>query len=126
MGATCYHGRVQEFFNDDFLIRWVVDDYRVSFQVWLSSGREGLSDGTLGPPLFGEEMSEDPETTDTYAAGVIKWDACSEVTFDDHLHLCGRHCWMSHLALMAHLWRRAFELMKSPMEDKDKAPLTLP
>lgn len=64
----------------------------------------------------GSTSSDDEDTFDVadavvYCGGAIKFDGCAEVTFEDHLHLCGRGCWQAHVDLMAWIWRRAGELL---------------
>ncbi len=75
----------------------------------------------------GLDMTPDMGDADIYVSGNIKWDGCSEVTFDpEGLHLCGRGCWQDHVALMAWIWRRAGELIAAKVAScEDFKPLTL-
>lgn len=115
----------------EFTIRWDIGDSRVCFDVWEVAARECLADGVMGPPEYekdgtsnGEALTQNPLEAERYASGSIKWDGCSEVTFAESLHLCGRSCWQAHIAVVAYLWRRAGELQRSPLPD-EFTPLSL-
>lgn len=119
--------------DDEFTIVWSVDQFRAVFHVyWIVSSECHHADGTIDRrPWYhrdgaadGMDLVTETSQATVYAGGGIKWDGCSEVTFEDHLHLCGRGCWESHLSIMAYLWPRAGELMRaSAVEDGDTSHL---
>ncbi len=39
-----------------------------------------------------------------YLNGSIKWDGCSNINFEDGLHLCGKYYWDMHCKMMNELW----------------------
>ena len=40
-----------------------------------------------------EDFNDYIEDGERYMSAYIKWDGCSSITFDDPLHLCGKHSW---------------------------------
>lgn len=72
-----------------------------------------------------ENMTLDLAEAEVYAHGSIKWDGCSTISFGDDMHMCGHGSWQAHVDLMAHLWRRAGEIMGKSVDDGEFQNLTL-
>lgn len=64
-----------------------------------------------------------PVQTELYCTAYMKWDGCCHVWFgeeegegdkkqqDGYLHLCGKHSWKQHIAMMEWLYKLASELI---------------
>ena len=81
------------------------------------------ANSTASSPI--EDMTPDLDEAEVYAHGSIKWDGCSTVWISDGVHLCGQGSWQAHIDIMAHLWRRAGELMRGNTLEDEFLPLTL-
>ena len=119
---------------EDFVVEWSGDTLCVNFEVWEIVGH--CTDGSLlfvrkGATDSGD-MVEQAREAEVYAHGCIKWDGCSHVYIgenDDgggYLHLCGRGSWQAHIAIMAHLWTRAGQLLNTENALTEFKPIVLP
>lgn len=66
-----------------------------------------------------KDSTTELEEAEEYMSGLIKWDGCSEIKFEDHL--CGAFFFKEHIKLLEHLYREAMSQMGSdedPWDDK--------
>jgi hypothetical protein len=114
---------------EGFRIRWKALDHWVDFEVFKCIGCECLPDSQFGPPEFERkdatnslDSTTDIDEAEPYLTGSIKWDGCSDIEFGYH-HWCGPGYWQTHIELLGHLWRTAFELMGQPLAEQWDCPL---
>jgi hypothetical protein len=104
-----------------FRVRWRVDDYWASVEVYevvaIECGTERI--------LFAREDQRPPSNDDTdnvdeaekYLEGFIKWDGCTELN-QGRPHWCGPDGYKKHIALLEYIYKRAFELMGREPEER--------
>lgn len=81
-----------------FRVVWSVQDYWADVTVYEHSGDEADADRR-------------------YLYGFIKADGCTELDMG-RPHWCGPHFYKLHCQLLSYIYRRAFELMGQPTDDR--------
>lgn len=77
---------------DFFELEYEYDDYVMSFKVY---------------EIIAITMENEIDEKELYLSGYIKWDGCSNLEFNDNLHLCGCIYWKKHVKLMEEIYRTA-------------------
>lgn len=105
-----------------YVVRYTLEDYSVTFDVFSINCREATAAGVLvevtkGLPIgmgvekknanAGCENADDLDDASVRVHGFIKWDGCSHLSFPETehcmLHLCGLRPWLDFANLMARL-----------------------
>ena len=111
-----------------YVVVWQLD-FHFTFKAYpIVSLHKDPATGLFTIPLM--PRGEDGETTDPAEAapslsGFIKWDGCSEVSFEDDPHWCGAHSWAQHIRLMAWLLNKAASVHSNWWDDTIKLDVSV-
>lgn len=102
-----------------------VNECRVDFKVYDICGRTGAPDGPFIYRREGGDNSmdwvESLDDAEVYLHGSVKWDGCSDWSFDEQdrvmLHGCSRHDIERYGKIMAACWDMTKELLPSFVGD---------
>ena len=103
-----------------FVLRWSVLDHWANVEVFEIGAR-----GDAGPEFRMKEtegcgmigFTPDMDKAEVYLDGFVKWDGCTELNMGQP-HWCGAGGYENHILLLAHIYKRAFELMGREPEDE--------
>jgi hypothetical protein len=91
-------------------------DYHVAYKIYEIAGWAGkTSDKNLDTPLYGEDFTEGIDGIDTVISGSVKWDGCSNWSFDEtargHMtHGCSKEDILSIGLILGECWEWTKEL----------------
>ena len=104
-----------------FRVRWTVDDYWASVEVYEIVSIECETERILFPAVdcrvLPFDNTDNIDEAEKYLEGYVKWDGCTELD-QGRPHWCGPTGYKKHIALLGYIYKRAFELMGRELEEK--------
>lgn len=110
-----------------YVVVWQLD-FHFNFKAYPIVSLDKDPDGRFTIPIM--PCGEDGETIDPAEAapsltGFIKWDGCSEISFEEAPHWCGAHSWVQHIRLMAWLLNKAAAVHPNWWDDTIKLDVSV-
>ena len=105
---------IRHFRDIEFTVRAAVHDGYVEYQVYEINGYAGIDENSI--PYWprtgfksGHDLTDKLDEAELYLHGSVKWDGCSNWSFDEQdrgvmLHGCSRRRLLAHGEIMARCW----------------------
>jgi len=119
MSDTDKRPTVEDILGDfGYRLAWSVSDHWADVVVYEIVGRDENNKALFNnKEAVSEPDVESHAEAEPVLTGFVKWDGCSQFDMGNQ-HLCGADSFTKHIALLRHIYHRAFELMGREMYDE--------